>query len=316
MIDVSTPLISICVITYNSSKYVLEALESAKLQTYQNIELIVSDDCSTDNTVQLCRAWIEKNKERFIRTEIVTAEKNTGIGKNCNRGIFKASGQWIKLIAGDDALMETCIEDYVIAIRQNPSYYFFHSQCAKYKELFINIYKMPVSKIFPNEIFRKNEDYTLQQQYENLLLSSSIDACTTIYHTDLLKSLGGFEEKISKSEDWPTFLKIVQKGYKFYFLDKVTVKYRVNSSSVFSGSSKNSIFPLFYKTEKEIYKYYIKENASFCVRWYWKYVFFYKDILVLLRMTDDTLFNKFVYKVLYKMQSGIFQYLQYKIKRK
>lgn len=56
------PLVSVSVITYNSAKTVLETLESIKAQTYQNLELIVSDDCSTDNTVELCRNWIEQNK--------------------------------------------------------------------------------------------------------------------------------------------------------------------------------------------------------------------------------------------------------------
>ena len=51
------PLVSIVVITYNSAEYVLETLESAKAQTYQNIELIVSDDCSADNTVETCSRW-------------------------------------------------------------------------------------------------------------------------------------------------------------------------------------------------------------------------------------------------------------------
>ena len=104
------PLVSIIVITYNSSKYVLETLESAKAQTYQNIELIVSDDCSTDNTVEICREWIEKNKKRFLRTELITSEKNTGIPANCNRGVKAAQGEWVKLIAGDDILCNNCIE--------------------------------------------------------------------------------------------------------------------------------------------------------------------------------------------------------------
>ena len=103
------PLVSIIVITYNSSKYVLETLESAKAQTYQNIELIVSDDCSIDNTVEICREWIENNKERFVRTELITAEKNTGIPANCNRGVKAAQGEWVKLIAGDDILYNNCI---------------------------------------------------------------------------------------------------------------------------------------------------------------------------------------------------------------
>ena len=68
------PLVSVSVITYNSSKTVLETLESVKTQTYPNIELIISDDCSPDNTVEVCREWIEQNKERFVRIEILAAE--------------------------------------------------------------------------------------------------------------------------------------------------------------------------------------------------------------------------------------------------
>ena len=81
------PLVSIIVITYNSSKYVLETLESAKAQTYQNIELIISDDGSQDETVELCEKWLAENKDRFIDSQIITVEKNTGIPANCNRGV-------------------------------------------------------------------------------------------------------------------------------------------------------------------------------------------------------------------------------------
>lgn len=56
------PLVSIVVITYNSSEYVLETLESAKAQTYTNIELIVSDDCSTDETVSICKNGLKQTR--------------------------------------------------------------------------------------------------------------------------------------------------------------------------------------------------------------------------------------------------------------
>jgi alpha-1,3-rhamnosyltransferase len=72
---IEQPLVSIVVITYNSSDYVLETLESAKDQTYKNIELIISDDCSTDNTVEICKNWLEENKERFKHTELITVKK-------------------------------------------------------------------------------------------------------------------------------------------------------------------------------------------------------------------------------------------------
>ncbi len=107
-------LVSIAVIIYNSSKYVVEMLESVKAQTYANIELIISDDHSTDDTVNVCQQWIEKNKEKFIRTDLITTPENKGVSANCtncNRGIKAAQGEWIKFIAGDDILLPECIED-------------------------------------------------------------------------------------------------------------------------------------------------------------------------------------------------------------
>ena len=113
------PTVSIIVITYNSSKYVTETLESAKAQTYLNIELIISDDCSTDNTVEISEKWINENHSRFIKAQLIRAEKNTGIPANCNRGVKASSGKWIKIIAGDDILLENCIADNIQYILQN-----------------------------------------------------------------------------------------------------------------------------------------------------------------------------------------------------
>lgn len=69
------PLVSIVVTTYNSSKYVLETLESVKAQTYKNIELIISDDYSLDNTVEICKKWITENSDRFVNTKIIIVKK-------------------------------------------------------------------------------------------------------------------------------------------------------------------------------------------------------------------------------------------------
>ncbi|HUW04631.1 MAG TPA: glycosyltransferase, partial [Williamwhitmania sp.] len=113
------PLVSIVVITYNSSKYIVETLESAKAQTHQEIELIVSDDCSTDNTVEICQEWISKNRLRFVRVELLSVLKNTGIPANCNRGAKMARGTWLKFIAGDDVLCSNCIKDNIEFVKSN-----------------------------------------------------------------------------------------------------------------------------------------------------------------------------------------------------
>ena len=114
------PLVSVRVVTYNSSKTVEETLDSIYNQTYSNIELIISDDCSKDNTVAICRNWIELHKERFVRTEMITVDKNTGVTGNVNRSEEACKGVWVKGIAGDDVLMPNCIQIYMEYVNNHP----------------------------------------------------------------------------------------------------------------------------------------------------------------------------------------------------
>lgn len=296
----NTPLVSIVVVTYNSAKYVLDTLESAKKQTYSNIELIISDDCSKDDTVSICDEWLAKNSSRFCRTQLITSKQNTGIGKNCNRGLFASTGEWIKLIAGDDVLIETCVEDLVEAAKEHKECYIFHSLCRRFRDLITDGNELPQSKYIPTPLFRNN-DVTQKQQYESLMISCPIAACTVMINAQILKNLGGYEEKVRVCEDWPTWIKLSQAGYKFFFVGRTTVKYRVHSESVYSGSMKDSVFPMFYMTDKKVYKLYIKSIAPFSIRFYWSYMFIYKDIMVALGMTKRNCFNRFLDKIFNKI---------------
>lgn len=94
-------LVSVVLITYNSSKYVLDTLESVKNQTWDNIELIISDDGSTDNTTAICSNWLSENQNRFYNALLITVDENTGIPSNCNRGLRATKGEWLKTISGD-----------------------------------------------------------------------------------------------------------------------------------------------------------------------------------------------------------------------
>ena len=83
------PLVSLGITTYNSANTIVETLQSAYQQTYDNIELVISDDYSTDDTVSICKKWLKENGHRFVNTRIVTAPVNTGTSSNCNRLIMK-----------------------------------------------------------------------------------------------------------------------------------------------------------------------------------------------------------------------------------
>ena len=96
--------VSICIPTFNNEKYISETIDSALNQTYQNFEIIVSDDASKDRTIEIARKFHDPRIKIFVN------RTNTGITANWNRAVNLASGDYIKLVCGDDILYPTCIE--------------------------------------------------------------------------------------------------------------------------------------------------------------------------------------------------------------
>ncbi len=253
----STPLVSIIVITYNSVRFVLETLESAKAQTYENIELVVSDDASTDDTVEICQKWLDENKERFVRTELITVPENTGIPANCNRGLQAAKGVWIKYIAGDDALMEDCVEKNVLPVLSDPRIKILFSYLHEYLDCLDDsayIGKRPANE----KSYLFNETITAREQYELLLLKDEIGFTPTAFLLkEAIDKVGGFDERFRLIEDYPMWLNLTRKGYKFFFLPFVSVRYRRHLNATHNQSQKYIKKPSYFRNEKmrQVYVY-------------------------------------------------------------
>ena len=224
------PLVSVAVVTYNSSKTVLETLDSIYNQTYPNLELIVSDDCSTDNTVKICRDWIETHKDRFVRTELLTFEKNTGVSANMNRGADACRGEWVKDIAGDDTLLPDCVETYVDYVSENAE-----AVC-----VFANV------EVFGGDeeerkaleerysILKSFFSWSIEEQYNFLTLEwGCIPAATSFYNRVKVISLGiRNDERIPFQEDTPKWINFLKVGVRFDYINRKTVKYRLSETSL------------------------------------------------------------------------------------
>lgn len=247
----NTPLVSIVVVTYNSSKYVLETLESAKAQTYQNIELIVTDDCSSDNTVAVCEKWIKENKERFVRTELITVTKNTGIAPNCNRGAKTAAGEWVKVIAGDDVLEFNILEKYLWYIYNNNNVNILYSNVREYQDEFLDKNLLPLKEL-KNLPFNLPEA-TSQEQFEILLRSNNVWASTIMTKRTVLEAVGWYDEKYPFFEDRPILLAILKIGHKIHYIDIMGAKYRRHNESV---QIKTDVFLSKFREDNLKYFYY------------------------------------------------------------
>ncbi len=244
------PLVSICVITYNSAEYIVETLESIKGQTYQNIELVISDDFSTDNTIRICREWVKDNKDRFVECYIDEALQNRGVSANCNKGLSHCKGIWLKLIAGDDLLLPDCIASNMDFAHNNTDASFIGSIHVPFYEVEGRYFE----NIGDDDKYRQNilkyiSTLDVEHQYKEILKKDSIYTTTLFYSKELFNRVK-FNEKYKTLEDYPFKLDVLKSGFKYYHFDKVTVRYRNHFGSI-SGLKNGKIFTSQYKTNHQ-----------------------------------------------------------------
>lgn len=256
------PLVSVCIVTYNSSSFIIEALDSVAAQTYRSIELIVSDDCSTDDTVEMCQQWMYSHSSRFVNTAILKNEHNAGVSRNCNRAIRKSMGEWIKYLAGDDKLLPNCISDNVDYIQNHIETDLLFSDMKVFGQG-----QSGNGIVSPSVYF--NHLTTFQFKIWQLVYSLLPAPCCFMKRS-VYTHLGGFDESIPMMEDKPFWVKAIFAKSVIKYLPKTTVCYRVNSESL-SQSKENSNYRKFAESRKLASRYFLslEKNISW---WLWFYV--------------------------------------------
>jgi len=273
--EINRPLVSVIVVTYNSSNHILETLESIKNQTYTNLEIIITDDCSTDRTISITNNWLESNKKIKKVTKVITSSKNTGTPENCNRGFEFASGKWVKTISGDDTLEINCIEKFVDFTNYNECEIIFSK---------INLIKgnRKIKNISNTSFFNLNAKDQLKKILSN---DSYLFAPAVFIKKDLISRLGGFNSKYKIIEDLPFWIKSAQNGTTFFLINDHLVNYRINESNVSKSNSTRFINMKFYNEYKIIFKELILPELT-VRRMYttilnYKKYFFFTDLIIL-----------------------------------
>ena len=114
--EIAQPLVSICIPTYNGAAFIGEAIESALAQTYPNLEVIISDDGSTDATIAIAQSF-QSQTSADLR---IILHRNYGLSQNWNFCISQAKGKYIKFLFQDDFLAPECIAKMVAVAEQHP----------------------------------------------------------------------------------------------------------------------------------------------------------------------------------------------------
>ena len=167
------PLISVIMPCYNSSRFVAKAILSVLDQTYKNLELIIVDDCSTDDTTKIIKKFLKQDK----RIKFYSTKKNSkNVAKPRNIGVSKSVGEYIAFLDSDDYWYEDKL-DYQMNYIGNCSLSFtaaeYATEGSSRKSNFLVTYTRIFLQIFFTNLIKKKGNYWLYL-YNPFLISSAI----------------------------------------------------------------------------------------------------------------------------------------------
>ena len=203
--------VSVIIPVYNSSKYIKECIESVINQTYKNLEIIVIDDRSTDNSVEIIKSIKDK------RIKLIEQEKNMGVAIARNKGIKASNGDYICFLDSDDYWYKNKIEKQIKFIKNKAFIY------SKY--LYLRNDKTHVANV-PKSL-----------TYEQLLKNTAIFTSTVMLNMKYLKKQDIYMPNIA-GEDYGAWFNILKSIDKAYGMQEVLSIYRVGNKSLSSNKIK------------------------------------------------------------------------------
>src|SRR5574344_1838564 len=195
------PLISIIITTYNRVNLLKKAILSSINQTYQNIEIVICDNHSTDGTEELCKKYMKEDK----RIKYFRHEKNEGITYNINYAYTKICGEYFVVVCDDDYIDNDYIEKSLTEFKKHPDYSFIAPTCKIYTENDEIVYNCPKTKLDYNNVAKRLEEFILSNRNYGFIIIG-------LMKTSILKEIFEEEDIIIHNrfaEDWIVIVKFL-----------------------------------------------------------------------------------------------------------
>lgn len=244
------PLVSVIIPTYNRGRLILDSINSVLNQTYKNIELIVVDDCSTDDTEKTVKS-IDDSRIKYIKLE-----KNSGACVARNKGIEISRGEFIAFNDSDDLWITTKLEKQLCFFKNyNADIVICKMECRTPENNFIHN--------FPNIEFDR------KISYKDLLKYNSASTQTIFGKTDCFKEII-FDATMPRLQDWDEVLRLSQK-YRIFYQNEILVNtfFQKDSISTHPEKAVLAMQKIFEKhkdailSDPAIVESFFKKKASF-----------------------------------------------------
>ncbi|MEO9513942.1 MAG: glycosyltransferase family 2 protein [Flavobacteriaceae bacterium] len=230
--DNQTPLVSIVTPAYNSEKFILETISSIQNQTYQNWELLITDDASSDNTVNIIKKIASKDK----RIKCFVNTTNEGAAVSRNNGLEMAQGRFIAFLDSDDLWYPEKLEKQLAFMIKNKTPICFTSYDLINEE----------SKAL-NKVIKTVPSIDYKGHFKNTVIGMS----TAIIDTNIVTKKFRFVN-IRTRQDCYLWITLLKRGHLAYGMKDVLGSYRVRKGSISSNKIKaaQKVWYLYYNLEK------------------------------------------------------------------
>lgn len=217
-------LVSIIMPSYNTADYIEVSIESVQHQTYENWELIIVDDCSTDNTDEVVRPFLIDERIHYLKNE-----KNSGAAISRNRALREAKGKWIAFLDSDDLWLPEKLEKQVVFMEQNG----YHFSYTNYEEINMAGEKTGVRVTGPKRITKTG------------MFNYCWPGCLTVMYDAEAVGLIQIAD-IKKNNDYAMWLKVCRKA-DCYLMDECLAQYRKGRAGSISTHGNKTMIGWHYK---------------------------------------------------------------------
>lgn len=219
------PLVTIICLCYNQEEYVLESLFSVVNHNYAAVELIIVDDCSSDNSKAVIENWLLD----FPKIQFIANEVNLGSTKSFNKALKKAKGEFIIDLAADDILVSNCVTSQINAFKntthKNLGVVYGNAELISEKGIFSSYY-------FPTDRNKKVITPRITGDIYESILSGGDCMCSvsSMVKKSVFNHLNGYDETLAY-EDLDFWIR-ASRIYDFDFIDEILIRKRTIQDSL------------------------------------------------------------------------------------
>ena len=223
------PLVSVICITRNHERFCIESLDSVLNQTYKNIEWIIVDAASTDNTVVLIDNWLFENN---VQSVFLKEKELKPVTVNLNKALTYANGEYVQFLSLDDVLLEKKLELQIECFKEDDTLGMVFGNATEIDEN-----SRRNGEIFGlNDIQFENDNHG--NWYRILIKHNFICAPTALNRTSTILKIGKFDNNVI-FEDWDLWLLMAKQKINMKFMNLVLVEYRRLATSL--SNQKNAV---------------------------------------------------------------------------